>query len=185
MKRKFAFLLALVLICASFPGCGKKESEATEPVLPEFTTVPTEAETVPTEPAETLPEVQPDPGANFTESNDLLDFANFSAVVDTSSETGCVVLPDLKTINDSPGDTYAGGSYDPDQCDESYLRVKIEYNPGCIFQSAEISMWTHNITYQTVTAADIQRNVHVIVFGEYDIEGVLHADRVYLDTMLM
>lgn len=175
MKRNFALMLALVLVCSLIAGCGKKEPEP----LPEFTTVVTEAETVPTEPRESLPQVQPDPGAD--PSGYLRAFENFMAMVDSSTETGCVVIPDLKYIKDGQ---YCGGSREPDLCDETIQRVTIEYNPGCVFQLADVSVWTGNCTYKNATAADVQHNVHVVVFGEYDSDGILHADRVYVDTLI-
>lgn len=193
-RRRFGkfIVLALILLIATmaivrgFRGREKEEVPETEP---ETTIAATEAVT--TSPETTVPEpehptpVRPAPAEDPYDSNDLLSLENHMSTVVAPSVDGCTALPYRRWRE---GDIIAGNAPDPDLVGDNlddYNCVTIQYEPDCTIKSASYNVWTHAVTYKNAALSDVQRKSTIIVYGEYDSDNILHADKVYILDRLM
>lgn len=177
MKKKIPLLLAAAfLLCLT--GCGKETAQANVPeTLPQFTleapdsAVPTtEAVYIPPTPVRPAPEGNPD-------AEDLLDHEkNCISVVYEASESGCIILPTLYEM--LPDGQLSASSPDPVN-PGNWPQITVQYDPDCTFVHAKFSRATYAVTYEDITWKDVEQGDFLIVYGEYDENDVLHAQKVY------
>lgn len=184
MKRKITLLLAaLALICLACTGCGKAAAPET---LPNFNETPkdTAQAAAPTEPAFS---VQPAPEGHPTigeGDGELLSQKNCQGMVYEISGDGFILLSN-RYFDLGDGMTMVEGA-SPDELSDpgDWPQIKIQYDPGCPFVNATVRFdsekGAYEGTYKDTTQDSVQPGSLVVVYGEYDEEGILHAQRIYL-----
>lgn len=169
MKNKIISVLLSAVIVAAWTGCSKDHSHPIT-VGPSVTTQPTTQE-------QSAPTVAPTiesatSASNPTSGGELFIISKASGTVLEFTDTGCTLTP---TVTDGDVAYQAAPGYE-DQMEST----NISYSDGCTFQIAYINSQTGAVTYEDASVENVKKQSNLIVCGDYDSNGVLNADRIFI-----
>lgn len=165
MKNKIIFIFLAAVIMATCTGCGKDRSGPISVDPPAATQdQPTVDVTPVTEPAASA--------SNPASGDDLFTISKVSGTVLDFTDAGCTLTP---TITDGNIAYQAAPGYE-DQVNST----SISYSDGCTFQIAYINSQTGAVTYEDSSVENVKKQSNLIVCGDYDSNGVLNADRIFI-----
>lgn len=188
MKNKCILFPVAVLLLLACTGCGQKAAPETLPDFDESLSAPSQSTALAVVPTETAVPVLPSPGdhpALGEGDGELLSYKNMQGIIyEVTSVDGCIFLPD--TVDALGNGMTMSARACQDELDDpgNWPQVPIRYEPDCGFFSATIHFNYDKDCYEgeyaDITPASFQRGSQLVVYGEYDGEGVLHAQRIYL-----
>lgn len=115
---------------------------------------------------------------------ELLSGKNIQGVIyQVTSENSCIFFPD--TVDDLGNGMTVSGRASQDEFNDpgDWPQVPIQYDPDCGFYSATIHFNDEKRIYEGVyadtTPAVFRPLSQLVVYGDYDEAGVLHAQRIY------
>lgn len=165
MKHKNFLLLATMVLALMCAGCGQQAQKDNSAAVPSTQAENTDEQKKDDESAGIGTDENP------SDADKLFEISNLSGTVTEFSNDGCKLSP---TKNSGDNVSYQAA---PGYEDEI---VSIGYNSDCIFQIAHIDFHTAAATYEPATVEDVKKQTSLIICGEYDENGVLHASRIFI-----
>ena len=179
MKHRILFMLPIMLLVVCCFGCGKN--------TPDGSNTPNSSASVSGSSTDKSKEKN-DNLENNNEDKDELAVNNpetfeelsgrckLNGAVIEFSDSGCTISPTVH--EDDVAYEAAPGSED------LMGQVTVSYDENCIFQIVEVSLSSGAMTYGDAAVGDVKKQTGLFAAGEYDSEGILHAEEVYLYRMV-
>lgn len=169
MKNIIISILLTAVILAACTGCSKDPSDSITVNPPAATQSATQDQ--PTSDVTPVTEHAAS-ASNPASGDDLFAISKVSGTVLDFTDTGCTLTP---TVTDGDIAYQAAPGYE-DQVDST----SISYSDGCTFQIAYINSQTGAVTYEDASVENVKKQSNLIVCGDYDSNGVLNADRIFI-----
>lgn len=169
MKNIIISILLAAVILAACTGCGKNPPDSITVNPPAATQSATQEQSNPAvAPATESAASASNPGSG----GELFIISKASGTVLEFTDTGCTLT---LTVTDGDVAYQAAPGYE-DQMEF----VNISYSDGCTFQIAYINSQTGAVTYEDASVENVKQQSNLIVCGDYDSNGVLNADRIFI-----
>lgn len=168
MKHKIISIILVILLIMACAGCGK------QPEQMKFLDEPTVQQSAPGEDKSVHDEeTQADALVeNPANGEDLFESSNLSGTVIELLNNGCKITP---TVTDDNVACEAAPGYEDQQ-----ENTTVVFGDDCIFQIAYVNVQTGSVSYEDASENDVKNQTRLLICGEYDSDGVLHADRVFI-----
>lgn len=161
MKYKLSLILTAVALTLSLTGCGTSKN-----IPMDFSSEGTASSSSQTTNPTQIPEENPE------KADDLFEQSQSSGSVRDPFSGGCKLIP---TVYED------GEAYEPVPGYENEQElVTIQYSETCSVQYAYADMQTGEISFQDATSENIKKQSYIIVYGEYDSNHVLQAEKIFI-----
>lgn len=165
MKHKIISFLLFALTVMACTGCGT-EPEPIE-IKPPATTQANMQEQQAEPPAASSTQQ-----SNPTNGDELFAVAKLIGTVMEYTDAGCELNP---VISDGEVASQAAPGYE-----DQVTSVTVSYDDNCTFQIAYINNQTGTVTYEDASVENVKKQSDLIICGNYDSNGVLNADRIFI-----
>ncbi len=168
MKHTIIYIILVLCILMAFNGCSKQPEQMD--FLKEPTTQPTVQEWK--EDDGTQGEQTNTNWSNPANGEELFDVSDLQGSVVELLDGGCLLSP---TFTDGNVAAEAAQGYeDQQEC------TTVIFNDDCIFQIVYVSIQTGSVSYENANENDVKKQTRLMICGEYDNDGILRADRVFI-----
>lgn len=168
MNHKIVFIIVTLLWLGCLVGCGKQpiqdqRATDTEPAITD------QAGERPTA-SSGQPEATRD--GNPVDADQLFAECTLSGTVIEFSSDGCTISPTIQDGNVAYG---AAPGYE-----DEFEQVRIIYGEACTFQISNVNIVSGSVEYDSASMKDVKKQTDLILYGAYDSEDNLVAERVYI-----
>lgn len=167
MKHKKGILLLLLLFVMVCTGCADDTDpqESQTEAYHQHSYALGQKEDQPVNQATDVSEAE-----NPASYGELLEISTFSGVVTEFWETGCKLTP----IHYEENVAYSAAPENETEW------ITVAYQDTCTFQIANVNAQTGTVTYKGASIQDIEKQLSLVICGEYDSSNVLHGERVFI-----